>query len=242
MVVRIINDHVLIYIFLQIQHVVVLRFFLVLLYSLYFLELYFLVVHNYCLNNPIKYIDPNGEDVFVAISGGINGGPSQTTNNLVANMISFAETNGIKDFDAQAFGGQFADSPTIESAISFINQNLTDGEKLIVYGYSWGGDTAIELADALNDAGISVDLLITVDAAKGPLTFSTDRIIPSNVAENINYYQPNASNWLSVGASNTSTSSKTSVLNFLFPDFTHGNIDENVAPLVESAITNTINK
>ena len=39
---------------------------------------------------------------------------------------------------------------------------------MVIYGYSYGGDFAVELAEALKE-GISIDLLITVDASDGPV-------------------------------------------------------------------------
>lgn len=76
-------------------------------------------------------------------------------------------------------------------AKEFIKSNRRGNGKVIIYGYSWGGDTAVELAKDLNDEGIPVDLLVTIDAALGPSSHSLlarDITIPENVDTNINHY------------------------------------------------------
>ncbi|MFD0766123.1 hypothetical protein ACFQZI_14765 [Mucilaginibacter lutimaris] len=56
---------------------------------------------------------------------------------------------------------------------------------------SYGGVLATSLAKQLAEANIKVDLLITVDAANGPLSSFVDRDIPGNVQSNINYFETN---------------------------------------------------
>ena len=70
--------------------------------------------------------------------------------------------------------------------------------KLLIYGYSMGGDTAVELAENLNKPNwlernignaqhVNIDLLITVDAATFN-NFGIDRKIPKNVKVNENFW------------------------------------------------------
>lgn len=69
---------------------------------------------------------------------------------------------------------------------------LSDEEKrkarIIIYGTSWGGSETVELARELEGDKIPVLLTIQVDsiAKRG----QNDRIIPANVAEAVNFYQP----------------------------------------------------
>ncbi|MDZ7897955.1 MAG: hypothetical protein U5N85_08000 [Arcicella sp.] len=86
----------------------------------------------------------------------------------------------------------------MSKAIDFIRANYEIGsnDKLVIYGYSWGGDNAVELAQTLDKVGINVNYLFTIDAAKGPVSGGlgldlVDREIPSNVEKNINFYQTN---------------------------------------------------
>jgi len=69
---------------------------------------------------------------------------------------------------------------------------LTAGEKqnarIIIYGHSWGGSEAIDLARELEKDGVPVLLTVQVDT----ISFRhNDRFIPANVTRAANFYQPN---------------------------------------------------
>jgi hypothetical protein len=68
---------------------------------------------------------------------------------------------------------------------------LTDDEKhnarIVLYGMSWGGSETVALARELQAEKIPVLLTIQVDSVQK--TQENDEIIPSNVAEAVNYYQ-----------------------------------------------------
>ncbi len=72
------------------------------------------------------------------------------------------------------------------------NGVLTDGEKrgarIILYGHSWGASQALTLARRLQKSGIPVLLTIQVDSVEK--RHQNDALIPSNVAEAVNFYQP----------------------------------------------------
>jgi hypothetical protein len=70
--------------------------------------------------------------------------------------------------------------------------HVTDAEKrsarIILYGHSWGASEAVTLARQLQKDGIPVLLTIQVDSvAKGG---QNDALIPANVNEAVNFYQP----------------------------------------------------
>jgi hypothetical protein len=70
--------------------------------------------------------------------------------------------------------------------------NLSDEEKrsarIIIYGMSWGGSQTVELTRELDADKIPVLLTIQVDSvAKWR---HDDQLIPANVAEAVNFYQP----------------------------------------------------
>ena len=69
---------------------------------------------------------------------------------------------------------------------------LTTEEKqnarIIIYGHSWGGSESITLARALEKDGIPVLLTLQVDSVSR--LGSNDIIIPANVAQAANFYQP----------------------------------------------------
>lgn len=60
--------------------------------------------------------------------------------------------------------------------------------RIIIYGHSWGGAESITLARALEKDGIPVQLTLQVDSVSR--LGSNDIIIPANVAQAANFYQP----------------------------------------------------
>ena len=70
---------------------------------------------------------------------------------------------------------------------------LTPDEKqngrIIIYGHSWGGSDAVALARELEKDGIPVLLTIQVDSISK--LHQNDALIPANVAQAANFYQPN---------------------------------------------------
>jgi hypothetical protein len=70
---------------------------------------------------------------------------------------------------------------------------LTPAEKqnarIIIYGHSWGGSEAITLARELEKEGISILLTIQVDSISK--VHENDALIPPNVAQAANFFQPN---------------------------------------------------
>ena len=70
--------------------------------------------------------------------------------------------------------------------------NLSAAEKaqarIILFGHSWGASAVVMLARELNRAGIPVLLTVQVDSIAKP--WESDGVIPQNVAEAANFYQP----------------------------------------------------
>ena len=60
----------------------------------------------------------------------------------------------------------------------------TSHAPLVLIGFSYGADDAIEVARKLNEHGIGVDLLVTIDPVTPPE-------VPANVKVCRNYYEPN---------------------------------------------------
>jgi hypothetical protein len=69
---------------------------------------------------------------------------------------------------------------------------LTAAEKqrarIILYGHSWGGSEAVTVARALGNDGIPVLLTVQVDSVAK--FRENDAVIPANVAQAVNFYQP----------------------------------------------------
>ena len=70
-----------------------------------------------------------------------------------------------------------------------LNPEEKRNARIIIYGHSWGGSQAIALARALNREGIPVLLTIQVDSISK--IHRNDAVIPANVAQAANFYQPN---------------------------------------------------
>ncbi len=60
--------------------------------------------------------------------------------------------------------------------------------RVILYGHSWGGSEAITVARELGKDGVPVLLTVQVDSVSR--FFQNDEVIPPNVAEAVNFYQP----------------------------------------------------
>jgi hypothetical protein len=69
---------------------------------------------------------------------------------------------------------------------------LSDQEKsqarIILFGHSWGASAVVLLSRELARAGIPVLLTVQVDSVEKP--WQRDKVIPDNVAEAVNFYQP----------------------------------------------------
>jgi pimeloyl-ACP methyl ester carboxylesterase len=60
--------------------------------------------------------------------------------------------------------------------------------RIILFGHSWGAAAAVQLARDLRRQGVPVLLTVQVDSI--PKAWQNDAIIPDNVAEAVNFYQP----------------------------------------------------
>lgn len=94
------------------------------------------------------------------------------------------------------------------------------GQPIHIVGYSWGGDTAVDLAWALHDMNIQVTTLVTIDSVG-----LNNRSIPPNVSTNLNYYQ-NKTPILQGGPNQAVDPDLTNVTNVFRPGDNHFNIDD----------------
>ena len=169
------------------------------------------------INNPNAFIDTDGYDVVVAFTGGPTGGgkpvkPSDAGS--TGDIMVAAQANALAkdvEFSGLIVAPGWTASSAVQTAYDFIKSNYSNGEKLVIYAYSYGVDPAVDLCERLKSDGIIVDLLITVDGSDGPLQNSTvNTSIPDNVSRNVNWYQTNNSGLSSSSWSTNSTSSGSS--------------------------------
>lgn len=63
-----------------------------------------------------------------------------------------------------------------------------DRAQIVLFGQSWGGAAAVMLARDLNHVGVPVLLTVQVDSVAK--LWQNDTLIPPNVADAVNFYQP----------------------------------------------------
>lgn len=100
----------------------------------------------------------------------------------------------------------YRQGPGVDTGATFLKNNYSDGDLVIIYGYSYGGDNAVNLAEEVSH--IPIELMIIVDSSDGPgKGWTVDMSIPDNVKVCNNYYQDNSSG-TSSGSGKISGSSK----------------------------------
>ncbi len=151
--------------------------------------------------NPLIFVDPDGRDIIICFGGRgsaiSEGGYSAKTlpinsnsvpSQIVKEAVNTAQSSGI-ECNGIAIKPSERLGQDIQIAMDFLIANFDKPhEKIVIYGYSKGGDVALEFARQLQEKGFEVDLLITVDAAD-PVDHTLDYIVPSNVKVSYNIYQ-----------------------------------------------------
>ncbi len=137
----------------------------------------------------------------------------------------------IRIVNSPIFGNESDDIGIYKDILKIIKDNFDiDNGILILYGYSWGGQMLMEFLKYFKEDNIKIDLLITIDAAKGPVSFAVNNDVTSNVKENLNIYQTTPSRILSRGSTNEGHSVKninlTNEKNSKGEEIVHSNIDE----------------
>jgi hypothetical protein len=238
---------------------------------------------TYCANNPVILIDPNGNEakppklLLVFYHGGPtgNGQIHENTKNTgyTGNIYNYAYSEGIRS-GREVVGAIIAPAPTqgfgVRTGLDFIEKNYSPGDQIILYGYSYGGDNAVNLAEAAQAKGITISTMIIIDSSDGILHQSTvDNSVSSNVDYTLNIYQtkasgeflkslgdsdnPNSSeNSSSDGSSNTMASrgfplspegkNRVDNVNATAPKTNHGNIQQKEEFLIKTVISSRINK
>jgi hypothetical protein len=69
-----------------------------------------------------------------------------------------------------------------------LSESEKDNARIVLFGHSWGASAVVMLARELRQAGIPVLLTVQVDSVAK--LWQNDSVIPDNVAEAVNYYQP----------------------------------------------------
>jgi len=163
----------------------------------------------YCFANPVKFIDPNGqagEDskvLLVFYHGGPDGNGKVYPNvdlkqmggagKIYQDTYIYALSKGL-NVKGAVISPALTQGPGVETGEKFLEDNYKQGDMVIIYGYSYGGDNAVSLAESVKKSGITINLLVTIDSSDGPLRgITVDTSIPDNVETAVNFFQTVAS-------------------------------------------------
>jgi hypothetical protein len=110
----------------------------------------------------------------------------------LADRLRKAYPTGVEVETFESYHGAKAHKKVLDLLDTNHDGILTSGEKqnarIIIYGHSWGGSEAIGLARDFERDGIPVQLTIQVDSISK--IHQNDALIPVNVAQAVNFYQP----------------------------------------------------
>ncbi|SFZ96907.1 RHS repeat domain-containing protein, partial [Chryseobacterium limigenitum] len=85
------------------------------------------------------------------------------------------------------------------NASEFVQNNYQEGDKVVAFGFSHGGNQVVEFNDKLADMGIKTDASVIVDSSGGGLGNSIVKTTVNNSEYVMNIFQPNANEGQSHG-------------------------------------------
>jgi len=170
-------------------------------------------------NHVVAHRELEGLEKVLAIfyHGGPTGGgqtttPAKagTTGEIYNSTKSFAQSEG-REFAGTVIAPGLTSASGVATGQEFVNANYSEGDQVMIYGYSYGVDNAMDLATNLGEQGVTVNTIVTVDGSDGPLQNSTvNTTVSDNVMNNLNVYQTSDSGSSSTSASTGATSSNSS--------------------------------
>lgn len=150
-------------------------------------------------------------------------------------MFGISNGDGIKDMADNFPGAKQFSWEDHDKIMSEIKKHAPD-QPLVLVGHSFGGDTAVEIANELNspkNGFRAVDLIVSIDAVGMNKT-----IIPVNVKSNLNYFGEGLIPFVHGDPTVARNTKYTEVTNELRNDM-HSKMDDN--PEVQFEIFNKIN-
>ena len=206
--------------------------------------------YNFSENCVINSRELEGLEKVLAIfyTGGFQGGaktiPSSSQAGTAGKLFDYAASNAQGkgyEFKGAIIASGATNGPSVSKGTDFIENNYEKGDIVITYGYSYGGDNAMELGSELNDKNIPVQLSMIVDSSDGIFKNST---VKTDVSENtkmaVNTYQTTPDPTTSARGEplKPDNKNKTTVINtnLTSKTITHQNIDENALDINKVAI------
>jgi RHS repeat-associated protein len=137
--------------------------------------------YSYVRNNPYANIDPDGR-----VSVGFQGAQSSGSHGDFLGDI----TDRINErIDNRVYRSN--EPEVVEAAVNYVKESLATepNQPVIIYGHSRGGQRALELQQRLEEEGITVDAVITIDPVYEFFTgFNEGELDPMT---NFNFFQRN---------------------------------------------------
>ena len=241
--------------------------------------------YAFSFDNALRFIDLDGKEaaegsgnppkpktIMVFYHGGPTGdGQIRKTSNdntggtgrIYDTAMQMARRHG--DAVGAIISPAFVAEPGVETGTKFLKNNYVAGDKVIIYGYSYGGDNAVNLADNAKQLGIPITALVTVDSSDGPgQGLTVNSTIPDNVNNALNVYQTQASGQSSSSQSSSGSTSESQAgisnspashgapatasgknrvqnMNVTAPGVNHGNIQDKQKGTIMSFINSILN-
>ncbi|MCY1663510.1 hypothetical protein [Chryseobacterium sp. SL1] len=138
----------------------------------------------------------------------------------------------------------------VRTGVDFVESRYNQDDTVLVYGYSYGGDNAVNAVEMLKSKGVMINRMVLVDSSDGPfLNATVDSSIPENAQETLNIYQTDPSGHIKIPFTNDKQPSDfgpgsrgypakpegdNKVINYnaSAPDVSHGNIESKTEPMI----------
>ena len=127
-----------------------------------------------CDQNQRQGILPSGKVIGVFFQGGPTGGGNTVsaidaggTGDHYAELVFASAAEG-KPFIGEVIAPGWTATSGVQQGLSTIQNSYLPGDQVVIYGYSYGVDLAVDLTTVLKNLNIPVNLLITVDGSDGP--------------------------------------------------------------------------
>ncbi|KXK36843.1 MAG: hypothetical protein UZ09_BCD002002344 [Bacteroidetes bacterium OLB9] len=104
--------------------------------------------------------------------------------------------NAGKKFRGAVIAPGIISESSIETSMQFIKKYWQKHDKILLYGYSNGGNVAVNLARALRKENMKVDFLVIVDSSDGPFcNITLSPYLPDNIVSALNAFQTSNSRY-----------------------------------------------